>query len=151
MKALKVFVAMILVSGFAMSTMNAQSTSVKYDRYFEFWIPCANDGAGELAVGTLTMHEVFHYNKDGLLTPWPLNPQGGILIGQETGTVYHPAGAAQEVTRIDPFHYTLVNNVVLVGVGKNAVSFKIHQLIRVRFNANGEIMVDENSVSVICD
>lgn len=151
MKTLKLIAAMILTSGLAMSTVNAQSNSVKYEVDFQFWVPCANGGAGEFAVGTLNLHEVSHVNKDGLITPWPLNPQGGVLVGQETGTVYHPAGAAQEVKRIDPFHYTLINNVVFVGVGKDAVSFKIHQFIRVRFNARGELMVDENTVTITCE
>ncbi len=60
---------------------NSQTVSSKEEITMSAWIECANDGAGELATGTITLHFLVGKNIS------QANPQGGELIGQVTGTV----------------------------------------------------------------
>jgi len=63
----------------------------KVEVYYRNFLPCANDGLGEWASGTLTLHFVIGKNK------WQNQIAGGELIGEETGTIYHPSGIGQQI------------------------------------------------------
>ena len=71
---------------------NAQvSVNEKVEMNYRNFLPCANDGLGEWASGTLTIHFVIGKNK------WQNQIAGGELIGEETGTIYHPSGIGQQI------------------------------------------------------
>jgi len=99
MKTFKFLAIMCIALGFTASAINAQTVSTKeVDIPWSVFIPCSGE-FGELAVGTLNLHTINHFNKDGVLTKWHAQPQGGELIGLETGTVFHPSGVTQAMSK----------------------------------------------------
>lgn len=107
------------------SNLNAQSTSSK-ETYqdWSFYIDCM----GENAVGTITLHWVFHYDKDGNLTKYHAQPQAGVLIGDVTGIVYHCGGVSQEQIKSPSsngtFNDIFINEGGVVGVTKDGRAIK---------------------------
>lgn len=89
---------------------DAQATSEKTDLPWEVYVPCANGGFGEWIKGTLTLHYVVNKVK------WYHHqPMGGVLVGEETGTVYRITGITEHIsienpkdlsTYVDIYHFT---------------------------------------------
>jgi hypothetical protein len=91
-KVLFVFTLLLLTGLFSIKPANSESISTKTEMSWSQWIPCANNGKGEFAIGTIIMHNVIHINKDGLVTYTHSQPQSAKLTGEITGMVYKFTG-----------------------------------------------------------
>lgn len=148
MKKIAFLFAGLLLLAAMPEVTNAQAVSTMDEVSFTTYIPCANDGAGEVAVGTLVMHNLFVYNKDGSLKKSHFQPAGGELVGQVTGIVYHPTGVTQSIGVEDPaYAQTYINRYHMVGGGINYfVKVTYHYTI----NANGELTAVVDKSETIC-
>ncbi len=152
MKTLRFFVILCFILGF-ISKVNAQSTSTRdIDIPYSFYIDCI----GENAVGTLTIHILLHFDKDGYWTSFHYQPQGGALIGENTGNVYHPIGVTQEHWKSwqngvnGAFTDTFINNYIAVGVGKDAVKWGGKETYHITATKDGEITVEVIKSETFC-
>jgi hypothetical protein len=144
MKTLRFLVALCLVAGFSVNYGNAQATSVKViDMPWSIYIDCA----GEWVTGTLNMHIVFFENKDGEVTRSQSQPMGSLMIGEISLNAYQATGISRSATKIDPYHWTYVNNFHFVGPG---VQFRVHQVVQLVINANGEVTATVDKETVEC-
>lgn len=141
MKTLKILLTLSIISVFAIGNVNAQSTSVKeIDTPLAVFIPCA----GELAVGIITLHVVLTYNKKGNLIKEHFQPMGGELVGEITGTVYHPTGVTQ-TKGFEPYSY--INLFHMVGPG---IQFFVRQVFHYVILPDGDVKVVVDKYEVIC-
>lgn len=94
MKKFRLFTLGLFLCAFLTPKMSiAQATSQKVELPWEIFIPCANNGLGEWASGTITLH--FVVNK---VKWYHHQPTGSTLTGEVTGTVYHATGITEELT-----------------------------------------------------
>ncbi len=139
MKIIKFLSVILMVCAFIIpKESNAQATSVMEEMYWEAWIPCANDGWGEYATGTLRLHSV-----DGKVF-YQSQAAGGELVGEVTGTVYRPTGKTSDVSisfeNGTPV-YTYVNIYHFVGAG---IQFYVHNVWHeIYVNGEWKVVVDK--------
>lgn len=136
---------------------SAQATTVTTNErvpiaVFAF-VPCANDGAGELVVVTGTLHVLTHVTIDdqgGLHVRQHFQPQGVSGTGLTTGDKYQGTGVTQtEFNATAGIEQTSVNNFRIVGQGPDN-NLLIHSNVHVTVTPNGDVTsVVENS-SVEC-
>jgi hypothetical protein len=128
---------------------NAQAISSMNEISFSTFIPCANDGLGEAAVGTLVMHNLIVTDKRGITKKTHSQPAGGSLVGLVTGTVYHPTGVTQSVTNLNSAYTdTYINRYHMVGEG--GIQYFVRVTYHLTVNANGEIVVLLDKVNTTC-
>jgi hypothetical protein len=154
MKNLKVLFGVLMLALFLMPQLtNAQAVSTKnVDMPFGVWIPCVP----EVASGTLTLHVVMVADKDGNVFKTHYQPAGGELIGEVTGTVYHPVGVTQNIWKasIDnngAMNKTYINNFIMVGTGKDGVTYRVQVVYHVTVNADGELSVIVDNSRNTCE
>lgn len=125
---------------------------------FVAFIPCADGGAGELAVATnAELHVVLRTVVDaagGLMVSGHFQPlRNWDAIGQVTGDVYQPTGVTRSdfSTRADglPFESTFVNNFRWIGPGPGN-NLLVHATIHLTVNANGDVTADVINATVDC-
>jgi hypothetical protein len=152
MKTLKFFVILSFIFGFTFK-VNAQSISIRdIDIPWSFYIDCI----GENAIGTLTLHTVIHSEKDGNWTSYHYQPQGGVLIGENTGNVYHTVGVTQEHWKSfqngvnGAWTDTFINNYIAVGVGKDAVKWGGKDTYHITVTKDGEVTVEFLKSETFC-
>jgi len=113
--------------------------------------PCLNEGNGEVISGTLKLHFVNHFDKNGYLTKWHAQPQGSFLVGQTTGIVYRATGVTQEMLGKSNGNgadtYQWINRYHMVGQG---VQWFVKQTMSVTINANGVVTADFNKSESEC-
>ena len=140
--SLLIAITLFVFTGF--NRVNAQTQSNNIPFSVLMWIPCANDGAGELVEGEFEVHVAWHYDKDGNLLRFNANPQCGTAIGLTTGTAFRVVGTTQGLTDINPttgaFTDTYVNRFRVVGQG--GINFIVKQTTHLTINANDEITAD---------
>lgn len=150
MKMLLTSLMISFIAGFAFP-LSAQSVSSRdMVQSISNFIPCANGGAGEMVSGDLLTHAIIHTNKDGIVTKMQFHPQGGVLIGQTTGTRFQANGLTNFImdNPAGTFTDTFVNRYHLVGMG--GVQFKVFETIHVTVNANGDVTADVNNFTFEC-
>lgn len=150
MKTLKILALLCFILAFT-TKVNAQTTSTKeIFANWSFYIDCI----GENAVGDLVLHGVFHYDKNGNLTKWHWQPQAGVLIGENTGTVYHTVGVTQENRQASfengAWTYTYINNFIAVGVGKDAVKWGGKETWHITITKDGDEIVNFDKLETYC-
>jgi hypothetical protein len=152
MKTIKFLAIVCLALGFTAGAINAQTVSTKeVDIPWSVFIPCSGV-AGELAEGTLTLHTIMHTNKDGVVTKFHSQPQGGELIGLETGIVFHPTGVSQEMMKAYSENGAIVNTYINIYhmVGQGGIQLKIKMVYHVTINANGDLTAEVDKNDVVC-
>ncbi len=125
------------------ASANAAS-SVKVPFAQGVFVSCADGGLGEFLIISGTLHIVSHTsfdNNGGFHDKFhfqPLNTKG---TGPVTGDTYRGVGVTQQTLNISgdglPFEFTFVNNFRMIGTGKGAVSFHVHETFHVTINNNG--------------
>ncbi|MFZ5431174.1 MAG: hypothetical protein ACOZDD_13140 [Bacteroidota bacterium] len=140
MKMIKILmVGLILCALLAPLESNAQATSTMEEVAWSAYIPCANDGYGEVAYGTLKLHVVIGKNLV------QFQAAGGELIGEITGDVYRPTGKTSYVqTSFEngtPV-YTFVNIYHMVGPG---VQYMVKEVFHYIFKDGMWQLIVENS------
>lgn len=155
MKKIVFIFSLFLITGIvAVNQANAQSVSIK-DVWVDYteYVDCLNDGMGENVIGTLPIHMVFHYNKDGFLTKFHYQSQGGELVGDQTGMVYHGGGVNQAMIKapkpncVGAYTFTYVIRLHYVGQGVQFFAKGIHHIT---VNANGDLTTEFDRWSVEC-
>jgi hypothetical protein len=132
--------------------ISQNSTKENYiDVSVNTFIPCAN----EYATGTVILHFFHVFNKSGNISKSHVQPQGGKIVGESTGTVYNTVGVSQskETMVADGEAYTFsgIDNFHMVGTGKDGVKYKLHVNIHYTINANGELTANADNSSTTCE
>ena len=159
MKRLVMLSAALLVTLFTVvpSFPRAQTGTQVFDVPFDVnvFVPCANDGQGELILGSGNVHAVLSttINGNNIKFRSEFNPTGLTALGQVTGTTYHATGVTrQDVTAsvaAFPFEATYVNRFFMVSEGAGG-NFKFSETQHLTINANGTITVDFYKPVVTC-
>ena len=132
----------------------AVTTNDKQTIAFSVFVPCAN-GAGESVDGTITLHTLITstINGNNVSGKFHFQPQGGDLVGSVTGDTYQPTGVTQGhfkgSLQNGQFTETDINNFRIIGQGPGN-NFLVHQVFHITFNANGDVTVVHDKVSVDC-
>jgi hypothetical protein len=117
------------------------------------FVPCANDGAGELVELSGTLHVLTHVTTDdqgGLHVKQHFQPQGISGVGLTTGDKYQGTGATQtEFNATAAFEQTSVNNFRIIGQGPDN-NLLVHATFHVTVNANGDVTTVVDNFSVEC-
>jgi hypothetical protein len=117
------------------------------------FVPCANNGAGEIVKLTGTIHILIHttVNGNNFNTKYHFQPQGISGVGQTTGIKYHGSGVTQDEIKgslkNEKYMDTYINNFKIVGDG---VNYKIHNNMHITVNANGETTASVDNFSSDC-
>lgn len=139
--------AALVLAVFTPSSASAQATTsttnINFPIILGAWVPCANNGSGELVTLTGSLHAQFHLTLTpggGFVFKSHANPQGVSGTGAFTGTKYEGTGVTQSQFGASglPFHATFVNNFRLIGQGRGG-NLTVHQNFHITVNANGEL------------
>ncbi len=164
MKTVKIYTCSLILSmcGLLQSTSAAaqaitDTTNLSIPFDLTLFIPCANDGAGELVQLSGPLHALFHntISPNGRITfKFHFQPQGIRGMGQTTGDRYQATGETQGTTTFDgvsgfPFETSFVNNFKIIGQGPGN-NFLVHENFHVTINANGELTVLVDNFSIAC-
>ena len=121
------------------------------------FVPCANNGAGELVEVSGTLHVLTHETiSDAGHAQFKVHfqPQGASGRGLTTGDTYRATGVTQEIQTVDltdgaPQEFTFINNFRIIGKGPNN-NLLVHQVIHITINANGELTSEVVKTTVEC-
>jgi hypothetical protein len=117
------------------------------------FVPCANDGAGELVLLTGTLHVLTHVTIDdqgGLHVKQHFQPQGVSGTGLTTGDKYQGTGVTQsEFNATAGFEATDINNFRIIGQGPGN-NFLVHSTFHVTVTPNGDVTTVVDNFSVEC-
>jgi hypothetical protein len=122
---------------------------------FSAFVPCANGGAGESVDGTIELHTLVTSTVNGNNVSGKVHfqPQGGDLVGSVTGDKYQPTGVTQEhfkgSLQNGQFNDTYVNNFRIIGQ-RPGNNFLVHEVFHITINANGDVTVIHDKLSVDC-
>ena len=160
MKTAKHFLALLAVmtmtilgAGFAKAAVT-DNESIDFTG-FSVFVPCANNGAGELVIfqGNLHVLTSFTINKNHVSGDSHFQPQGLTGTGNVTGAKYQATGVTQEMFSGSfvngQFTDTFVNNFRIIGQGPGN-NYLVHEIAHVTINANGVVTVFFDSLSVDC-
>jgi hypothetical protein len=121
-------------------TLQAQATVTVVEQNIIANGLCLNDGDGEFVSGTVSVNLV--EKADG---SFHANPKGGVLVGEDTGIIYHTAGATNfSVLRNGE---SFVNRFQFVGKGRR---FYVKVTSKFIVDANGEVRVDFVKSDFVC-
>lgn len=139
----------VAVSAQAGVTTNEQA-SIGYAGY----VPCANDGAGELLLGTIDVHTLASETVDGNHDAWQfVFERHGELVGQITGDMYRLAGVehGSYTQSLDTEHSTLtyVNRYRLVGPGQGN-NLVVRETAHITIDADEAVVVERDDFGVDC-
>jgi hypothetical protein len=145
----KTFLLLCIMLGFTKGEVTAQGNQSHWEASYNVYIPCA----AEMASGILTLHQVVITNKNGRITKFHLQPQGGELIGASTGTVYRAIFLIQEmgpaIGSEDVLSHTWMDSYNLVG--KDGVHYRMQVIYHITRNANGDDTAIIDNSTVVCD
>jgi hypothetical protein len=119
------------------------------------FVPCANDGAGELVhlSGPLHVLITFTINGNNVSGKTHFQPQGVSGVGLTTGDKYQGTGVTQDKFKDslqnDQFEETFIDNFRLIGQGPGN-NFLSHETFHVTINANGDVTVVHDNLSIEC-
>lgn len=150
------FFALVLsLAAFTSAHGAASSTSVPFAQ-LQF-VPCADEGNGELVLISGILHIVTAVNFDnagGVHIKTHFQPQGATGTGLTTGDTYRAVGVTQEHFNVNagglPFTDTFVNNFRLIGTGGGAARYHVHAVFHITVNENGDVTANFVNVSVTC-
>jgi hypothetical protein len=117
------------------------------------FISCANDGAGEVAVLSGTLHVLSAVTIDeqgGRDVVQHFQPQGVSGVGLQTGDRYQGTGVTQsEFNDTAGLESTYVNNFRIIGQGPNN-KLLVHSVVHVTITPNGHVSTVVDNFSVEC-
>lgn len=154
MKIISTAVALVLFIQFLM-LQDAFSQKTVKDNFIEVsvrtFIPCAN----EYATGSVRLHYFHVYNKDGKISKSHVQPQGGKITGENSGTEYNTVGVSQSketmVSDGEAYTFSGIDNFHMVGTGKDGVKYKLHLNVHFTINANGDMTANSDNSSTTCE
>jgi hypothetical protein len=119
------------------------------------FIPCANGGAGETVTLTGELHVLltFTINGNNISGKTHFQPQGISGLGDVTGAKYQGTGVTQDQFKSSlqngQFEESFVNNFRMIGQGPGN-NFLVHENLHITVNANGDVTVMHDNLSVEC-
>jgi hypothetical protein len=119
------------------------------------FVPCADGGAGEEVLLTGFLHVLITETTDANGVAHFMShfqPMGIVGTGLTTDDMYRGTGVEKETTNNaspPPSEDTFVSNFRIIGQGPGN-NFLLHQLFHVTVNANGEVTVEVDNLSVDC-
>lgn len=119
------------------------------------FVPCANGGAGEVVELTGPLHTLITttISGSGISGVTHFQPQGISGTGLVTGDSYRGTGVTTDQFRGSlvngVFTATLVNNFRIVGQGPGN-NFLVHEIFHLTINANSELTVLHDIISIEC-
>lgn len=157
---IRTFATLLAITAIALAGAagaGAQATTVTTNEQVPItvfaFVPCANDGAGELVVLTGTLHVLTHVTIDdqgGLHVKQHFQPQGLSGVGLTTGDTYRGTGVTQtEFNATAATEQTSINNFRIIGQGPDN-NFLVHSTFHVTVNANGEVTTVVDNFSAEC-
>lgn len=157
---IRTFATLLAITAIALAGAagaGAQATTVTTNEQVPItvfaFVPCANDGAGELVVLTGTLHVLTHVTIDdqgGLHVKQHFQPQGLSGVGLTTGDTYRGTGVTQtEFNATAATEQTSINNFRIIGQGPDN-NFLVHSTFHVTVNANGEVTTVVDNFSTEC-
>ena len=130
-------------------------TNISQETNVNVFVPCANDGAGEVVALSGALHTLIISNtNDNSISGMVHNqPQGISGEGLTTGRKYQGTGVTQdhfvESLQNDQATETFVNNFRIIGQGRGN-NFLLHVVSHITFNANGDVTADHEITSTEC-
>jgi hypothetical protein len=154
------FASVLALSGLlcprpAAAQAETSNTNVKTrDFAFGDFVPCANNGEGEVVVVTGTMHDIIHFavndNHAAIDTFVSFHGTG---VGLTSGDTYriNDAGHSTVNFQLDGFTdtETFVTNHNVIGQG-TAPNFRLRQLTHITINNNGEFTAEHVDFQFEC-
>lgn len=145
----------LILSGMAFSQALAITSNEFIPFAQEVFVPCANDGAGEVVLleGALHVQNHLTINGNRLSLKTHTQPQGVEGTGAVTGDKYQGTGVTQEQdsTGIQgATEVSLINNFRLIGQGPDN-NLQIHQNIQVTIDANNFIRSNVLNTTIDCN
>lgn len=140
---------------FSSHLMAEKVTNIKEDISLNVFVPCANDGAGEVVAlgGSLHTLVTTTTNENGSSFKVLNHPQGISGTGLTTGDQYRGTGGTQTAERVsfENGHstQTFINNFRIIGRGPGN-NLLLHTVAHVTVNANGDVTVDHQFDRVEC-
>ena len=122
---------------------------------FQVFVPCANDGAGEVISlnGRLHILITFTINGNNVSGKTHFQPQGLSGVGLDTGDKYQGTGVTQDhfkgSLQNGLFNATFINNFRMIGQGPGN-NFLAHENFHFTINANGIVTAEHDNFSVEC-
>jgi hypothetical protein len=119
------------------------------------FIPCADDGAGELVLVEGDLHTLitFTVNGNNVSGKTHFQPQGVSGTGLTTGDTYRGTGVTQDhfkgSLQNGQFTQTFVNNFRIIGHGPGN-NLLIHENFHLTINASGDVTVVHDNFRVEC-
>ena len=153
-QALAVLVAMTIIGVQSVKAEVTQNISVPLDG-FSVFIPCANNGAGELVIfrGNLHILLSFTINNNRVSGKDHFQPQGLTGTGSVTGDKYQATGVTQSMFSGSlvngQYQSTYVNNFRIIGQGPGN-NLLVQEIAHFTINANGTLTVYFDNFSADC-
>ena len=153
-QALAVLVAMTIIGVQSVKAEVTQNISVPLDG-FSVFIPCANNGAGELVIfqGNLHILLSFTINNNRVSGKDHFQPQGLTGTGSVTGDKYQATGVTQSMFSGSlvngQYQSTYVNNFRIIGQGPGN-NLLVQEIAHFTINANGTLTVYVDNFSADC-
>ena len=116
------------------------------------FVPCANDGAGELVLIEGNLHVLLTetVNANHVSFFGHFQPQGISGTGLTTGDSYRATGVTQEQITLGPgITDTFVNNFRIIGQGPGN-NFLVHETFHLTITPNGDLTVVHDSFTADC-
>ena len=158
MKTLKIplaLVAMVLVISVpAFGGASTQTQSMTIPLVFNVFIPCVNQGSGEIVDFSGSLHVVISstVNGNNIHLNQLFNPQGAKGVGETTGDVWNATGETRSDLTASvssfPFTNTFVNNFKLID-GRGG-SLLVHEDFHVTVNADGTTTASHDNFTFTC-
>lgn len=151
---LSLVVVCLIVSISALGAASTQTLSMEVPLALSLFIPCANQGNGEIVDFSGTLHVVISstVNGNNIHLNELFNPQGAKGIGETTGDMWQATGETRQDLTASvssfPFEVTFVNNFKLVD-GRGG-SFLIHENLHVTVNADGTTTAFHDNLTFTC-
>lgn len=122
----------------------------------DFFVPCANGGAGEFVLleGTFHVQEHDTFNDLWVNTKFHIQPVNAEGVGLTTGDMYRGTGVSQfhDTTRLSngATEFTSINNFRFIGQGPDN-NFQVHHTIHTTIDANGDVTVKVDNINTDCN
>jgi hypothetical protein len=152
------FAAMLVLAtaGGALGGGPLEDVNIRQPLDMFVWVPCADDGNGEVVHLTGELHVLLQATVDangGLHITSHDQPMGVSGVGLTTGAAYRGTGVTRDHTTSlnggAPYLYTYVNNFRIVGQGRGN-NFLVHQTVHITINANDEVTAQFDHSSAEC-
>ena len=152
--ALLVAMAIIMIGAYSAKSEVTQNISVPLDG-FSVFVPCANNGAGELVIFQGNLHVLlsFTINNNRVSGKDHFQPQGLTGTGSVTGDKYQATGVTQSMFSGSlvngQYQSTYVNNFRIIGQGPGN-NLLVQEIAHFTINANGTLTVYFDNFSADC-